>query len=208
MNMERQAAMEKLNDLVGREVHDLAKEYGVEVRGPKGGTNKGWAGQAFERYLGKQPDSHQEPDFMGSDGPWELKVIPLKYRKDGNLVFKETMAITMINKDQVGGNEFKDSHLLEKLNGIIVARIVGSSLVEPSYVHSANILELQGSLYEKVKKDYDDVRSCINDPNQGFDALTGKMGKYIQPRTKGAGHGSTSRAFYARKGFLAEFIRL
>ena len=114
----------------------------------------------------------------------------------------------MINKDQVGGNEFKDSHLLEKLNGIIVARIVGSSLVEPSYVHSANILELQGSLYEKVKKDYDDVRSCINDPNQGFDALTGKMGKYIQPRTKGAGHGSTSRAFYARKGFLAEFIQL
>jgi hypothetical protein len=34
------------------------------------------------------------------------------------------------------------------------------------------------------------------------------MGKYIQPRTKGAGHGSTSRAFYARPLFLKQFIKL
>jgi hypothetical protein len=38
--------------------------------------------------------------------------------------------------------------------------------------------------------------------------LSGKMGKYIQPRTKGSGHGSISRAFYARKSFLREFINL
>jgi len=30
----------------------------------------------------------------------------------------------------------------------------------------------------------------------------------IQPRTKGAGHGSTSRAFYARPKFLKEFIKI
>jgi len=33
---------------------------------------------------------------------------------------------------------------------------------------------------------------------QGFEALTGADGKWIQARTKGPGHGSVSRAFYAR----------
>jgi hypothetical protein len=40
----------------------------------------------------------------------------------------------------------------------------------------------------------------------GFELLTGKMGKYIQPRTKGSGHGSTSRAFYARTSFLKKLL--
>jgi hypothetical protein len=34
------------------------------------------------------------------------------------------------------------------------------------------------------------------------------MGKYIQPRTKGSGHGSTSRAFYARTSFLKKLLNL
>jgi hypothetical protein len=42
----------------------------------------------------------------------------------------------------------------------------------------------------------------------GFELLTGKMGKYIQPRTKGSGHGSTSRAFYARISFLKQLLNL
>jgi hypothetical protein len=46
------------------------------------------------------------------------------------------------------------------------------------------------------------------DPQQGFETLTGRMGKFIQPRTKGAGHGSTSRAFYARPLFLKQFISI
>ncbi len=32
------------------------------------------------------------------------------------------------------------------------------------------------------------------------------MGKLVQPRTKGQGHGSTSRAFYARTGFVAHIL--
>jgi len=32
------------------------------------------------------------------------------------------------------------------------------------------------------------------------------MGVLVQPRTKGPGHGSTSRAFYARKIFVAHIL--
>ncbi|MBC8141170.1 MAG: hypothetical protein H7Y38_06990 [Armatimonadetes bacterium] len=42
----------------------------------------------------------------------------------------------------------------------------------------------------------------------GFASLTGSMGVFVQPRTKGQGHGSTSRAFYARTGFVAHILRL
>ena len=69
-------------------------------------------------------------------------------------------------------------------------------------------MDLSGELYEAVRADYELVQDCLNDPKRGFSYLTGKMGVYVQPRTKGAGHGSTSRAFYARPLFLAEFINL
>jgi hypothetical protein len=49
---------------------------------------------------------------------------------------------------------------------------------------------------------------CCLKPRKGFDVLTGRMGYYIQPRTKGMGHGFTTRAFYARQRFLKKFIKL
>lgn len=58
--------------------------------------------------------------------------------------------------------------------------------------------------YQQVKADYAIVRKTIRD--EGFQALTGKMGILVQPRTKGPGHGSTSRAFYARKIFVAHIL--
>ena len=115
----------------------------------------------------------------------------------------------MIDRVNVCQKEFEDSHLLAKLKkAVVVARVVGDTVDDPSYIHSVVELNLQGELYDAVNADYDLVREVLLDPNRGFNALTGKMGVYIQPRTKGAGHGSTSRAFYARPKFLAEFIKL
>ncbi|MFZ0034550.1 MAG: MutH/Sau3AI family endonuclease [Sedimentisphaerales bacterium] len=159
----------------------------------------------FERHLQIPINSAQSPNF----GSWELKSIPLKYKKDEKLAFKETMAITMIDPVNVCEMEFEKSHLLAKLKKIVVvARTVGKNVDEPSYMHSVTGFDLSDELYNAVKADYDLVRNTLLDPDKGFNALTGKMGYYIQPRTKGAGHGSTSRAFYARPRFLAEFIKL
>jgi hypothetical protein len=119
------------------------------------------------------------------------------------------MAVTMIDAYQVARTPFEESHLLAKLRKAVrVARTVGNNVDEPTVAHSINTIDLDGELYEMVKNDYDLVRSCLNDKTRGFSQLTGKMGVYIQPRTKGAGHGSVSRAFYARPKFLAEFIKL
>lgn len=203
--MERKDALEKLQLIKDEDLHELAKKYGITVRKPDGKVNKGWAGHVCERHLGIPINSSQSPNF----GSWELKSIPIKRTRNGELKFKETMAITMIDAYQVERTSFEDSHLLAKLKkAVCVVRIVGDSVDDPSYIHSVNYINLKGQLYEDVKRDYELVQACLKDPNRGFEALTGKMGIYIQPRTKGKGHGSTTRAFYARKLFLEQFINL
>lgn len=197
--MNRSEAIRRLQRLKGKVLQDLAQEVGVYVRGPSGRVNKGWAGHAVERYLGLPLNSFQSPDF----GFWELKTVSLKYLKNNQLVFKETMAITMIDPDHVASNPFEESHLKMKLDKVVVmTRVVGEDVDAPSVFHSAFTLDLKGPIYDVVKEDYNEVRNCLNDSNRGFNALTGNMGTYVQPRTKGRGHGSTSRAFYARKEFL------
>jgi hypothetical protein len=56
----------------------------------------------------------------------------------------------------------------------------------------------------EIKADYDFIRNKLI--KEGFEALTGADGKWIQARTKGAGHGSTSRAFYARTGLVKKIF--
>ena len=203
--MERFEAVEKLKLLAGKNLHELAPEYGVTVVSADGYVNKGWAGHVLERYLGLPINSAQSPNF----GSWELKNIPVKRLKNGLLAFKETMAITMIDTYNVSRTPFEESHLLSKLKkAVVVVKIVGDNYAKPQFVHSVVTLDLDDYLYDAVRTDYELVRECINDPARGFSALTGKMGVYIQPRTKGAGHGSTSRAFYARPLFLSKFINL
>jgi DNA mismatch repair protein MutH len=200
--MERKEAIERLQKLIGKELHKLAKEFGVTIY-KNGRVNKGWAGHVFERHLELPINSAQSPNF----GSWELKSIPLKYLKNGNLVFKETMAITMIDPVNVKQKKFIDSHLFSKLKkALVVVRTVGKTVDDDSFIHSIVEFDLKNELYKAVEEDYNLVRDAII--GSGFNTLTGKMGKYIQPRTKGTGHGSITRAFYARKEFLKEFIKL
>ena len=202
--MERKEAVEKLNLLTGKELHKLAKNYNITIY-KNGRVNKGWAGHVFERYLELPLNSAQSPNF----GSWELKSIPLKKLKNGKWTVKETMAITMIDPINVMQKEFKDSHLLSKLKkAVIVVRTVGKDVDEPSYIHSILEFNLSGELYEIIENDYNLVRDTLLNNKNGLEMLTGKMGKYVQPRTKGRGHGSTTRAFYARTTFLKKLLSL
>ena len=199
--MERQEALLKLSELIGKDLRLLADKYEVTVF-KEGKRNKGWAGHVLERHLNLPINSSQSPNF----GSWELKIIPLKYLKSSKLTVKETMAITMIDSYNVKNTDFEDSHLLAKLRKLIVAaRIWESTEERRSILHNVTTFDLDDSaVYDQIKADYDLVRETIR--TTGFSTLTGRMGMYIQPRTKGTGHGSTTRAFYARTAFLKQFI--
>jgi len=114
------------------------------------------------------------------------------------------MAITMLDPYNIARTKFEDSHLLLKLRKqVIAARIWENQEETHSILYAVKMFDLNDpSIYEQVKQDYNLVRDTII--NQG--TLTGKMGVLIQPRTKGPGHGSTSRAFYARTSFLKKIF--
>lgn len=204
--MDREEALPKLRELKGIELHDLARKYEVTYRSASGRVNKGWAGHTVERYLGLPLNSSQSPNF----GSWELKVIPIKTLQNGKLQIKETMFITMIDPVNVKQTPFEKSHLYQKLRKIIlVSRIVGKSSDEDSFFHDVTEIDLENKdIFEVVKNDYELVREVLQKYDDGFERLTGSMGELIQPRTKGPGHGSKSRAFYARPQFLRLFINL
>ena len=201
--MEREEAIKRLKKLEGVDLRPLADKFDVTVW-VGGKKNKGWAGHVLERYLGLPINSAQSPNF----GSWELKIVPLKRDMNGKLRIKETMAITMIDPYNVNNTPFEQSHLLNKLRkAVICARIFESQEETRSLLFRVVTFDLDDpAIYDLVKKDYELVREVVR--RRGFEALTGKMGVLVQPRTKGPGHGSTSRAFYARKGFVERMLGL
>jgi hypothetical protein len=122
------------------------------------------------------------------------------------LKVKETMAITMIDPVEVAAKEFKDSHLFAKLERmVVVARVFESKAETQSLCHLVTGFDLGNEeLYRQIKADYDLIRDTIC--TKGFDHLSGSMGLLVQPRTKGPGHGSSSRAFYARAGLVTKIL--
>jgi DNA mismatch repair protein MutH len=202
-SLERKEAMRRINLIVGKDLRAMADEYKIAVwRNSR--ENKGWAGQVIERYLGLPQNSRQAPDF----GDWELKVVPLRKDASGNLRVKESMAITMLEPAEVVANNFEDSHLYDKLRSMVVVSRVWESKEElHSILHAAAEFDLDNpEIRKQVLSDYESIRAQVRE--RGIDSITGDLGKLVQARTKGPGHGSTSRAFYARPIFVAHILNL
>ncbi len=196
--MNKKEAFDKLKLLNGVDIRSLAEEYEVTInKGNK--TNKGWFGHVIERYLGLPINSAQSPNF----GSWELKTTTLKILKNGLITPKETLAITMIDPFNVKNTTFEESHLLSKLKKMLICLRIdiknNSKLVD---VISFDLDDRK--MLHQIKEDYEKIRERI--ANSGFESLTGKMGIIVQPRTKGAGHGSKTRAFYIRRPALKNII--
>lgn len=121
------------------------------------------------------------------------------------------MAITMINAANVADTDFEASRLYEKLKRLIIC---GREFIDRNEssapLMSVDKLDFDDSedigLLDQIRQDYIYIRNMII--TQGFQSLSGKMGIMVQPRTKGPGHGSTSRAFYARTICLKRLLKL
>lgn len=106
-------------------------------------------------------------------------------------------------------HSFFESHCWAKLKTIVFCAVQwdgknakGAKLLS---VASLDFAE-DDELIKEIKADYNFIRNKLI--TQGFEALTGKDGKWIQARTKGAGHGSTSRAFYARTNLVKKIFEI
>ncbi|MYA68705.1 hypothetical protein F4009_21095 [Candidatus Poribacteria bacterium] len=201
--MERPEAIHRLTDIINQDLRPLAGQYKVPVFFEENGSkNNIWVSQVLEWHLGVYPNSSRSPSFWS----WELKVIPLKCLKNGNLTVPRAMFITTIDTYYLKRTDFEASYLHSMLRQIIVAaRIWESKQEERSILHSVTTFDLDDpEVYRQIKEDYDLVRETIQ--TQGFSAVHGKMGVYIQPKAIVPGHEMDSIAFYVRTDFLKKII--
>ncbi len=197
----RAVAIKNLKKYIGQDLRKLALEHGITTY-ETGKQNKGWKGLVLERLAGLQTNISKAPNGL----TYELKSVAFRY-VGKELVPKETMAITMINPAELKAHSFFESHVWAKLKTIVFCAVMwhgkNSEKAELLKVTSLDFSETD-ELIQEIKADYDFIRHKL--VTKGFKSLTGKDGKWIQARTKGAGHGSTSRAFYARTKFVKKIF--
>ena len=199
----RATAIKNLKKHIGQDLRKLALEHGITTY-ETGKQNKGWKGLILERLAGLETNVSKAPNGL----TYELKSVSFHYVKN-ELVPKETMAITMINPEELKAHSFFESHVWAKLKTIVFCAVMwhgkNSEKAELLKVTSLDFSKTD-ELIQEVKADYDFIRHKLI--TKGFKSLTGKDGKWIQARTKGAGHGSTSRAFYARTKFVKKIFEI
>ena len=199
----RATAIKNLEKYIGQDLAKLAKKFNITTY-KNGKQNKGWKGLVLERLAGLDINISKAPNGLF----YELKSVSF-YDVKGKLEPKETMAITMINPQELKENDFFESHCWSKLKSMIFCAVMwhgkNSRKAELLAVGSLDFLK-EDDLIKEIKADYDFIRNKLI--KQGFEKLTGKDGKWIQARTKGAGHGSTSRAFYARKALVKRIFEM
>lgn len=190
----RVKALTNLKKYLGRDLYELALDFSITMYKDEK-QNKGWKGLVLERCAGLDNNNISAPNGIG----FELKSVSF-INKNEKMTAAETMAITMINQEKLKKEDFFKSGLWEKLKSLVfcAVQVKGKKDKNPIFVAVTSFdFQEDENLIKEIKADYDFIRNKLI--KEGFDALTGKDGKWIQARTKGAGHGSTSRAFYAKK---------
>jgi hypothetical protein len=174
----------------------LNKEYTLPIT-----KNKGLPGLFLEELL---DIPHTQNCLDCSDG--ELKLFPVKKLKKGTLVPKESIAITMLSTDDLRTTDFKSSKCYKKISRVLIVPYYRTSdtiqFMTPKIIDKecADCLEI----YKIFESDYNKIRAKYLEDG----TLSSSTGSLIQNRTKGAGHGSTSRAFYLRPDFMKRYIPL
>ena len=197
----RITAIKNLKKYLGQDLRKLALEHGITTY-ETGKQNKGWKGLVLERLAGLQTNISKAPNGLS----WELKSVSFHEVK-GQLAPKETMAITMINPEELKAHSFFESHCWAKLKAIVFCAVEwnGKNAENGKLLKVASLdFAEDDELIQEIKADYDFIRNKL--VTQGFEALTGVDGKWIQARTKGPGHGSISRAFYARTAVVKKIF--
>jgi len=166
-------------------------------------ANKGLPGLLLENFVGI-PSSSACLDCR--DG--ELKLYPVKRLKRngksniaGDLVPKETVAITMTKPETLVVTPWNYSRVKKKIEQILfVAYLREEDYITIPYMHYMSIYNPHHhELYKTFARDY----YMIKEHYRMNGTISGDIGKYIQYRTKGRGGSAPkTRAFYFRTNVM------
>ena len=179
-------------------LHDVATAVArlEAVHCPKT-SNKGIVGLLTETLTGI-PTSSAHLDCM--DG--EVKVFPLKRLTSGTLVPKETIAVTMLNKESLRDQDtFERSTCGTKMKRVLYIPYLREGDMVRFF--PATDMTLPSEVSALLAADY----AAIRDRFLADGTFSSRTGVYLQNRTKGAGRGAPkTRAFYLRTQFITKYI--
>jgi DNA mismatch repair protein MutH len=163
--------------------------------------NKGKLGLWVELQVGLTNNSKHTDCIDG-----ELKTFPLKTLKNGTIVPKETIAITMINRQDIISNEFENSLVYTKIRRTLFLPFLRNKDNVTFYPSILININENSILFNQLKQEYNNVRNVL---------LNGKelnsRGNFIQTRTKGSKTSKASkkpktRAWYFKTKFIKEYL--
>ena len=160
--------------------------------------NKGTTGILFEELAGIKKSSDCLDCEDGEIKTYPLKIINTKNKINDKRKYipTETIAITMIDKNKILNEEWKESRLYKKIKNIL---FIGYER-EDNYIIFKRIQLMNENekrhkeLYKIFENDYNLIQKSYQENN-----VNGSIGKLIQSRTKGkGGKAKKTRAFYFR----------
>ena len=145
--------------LIGKTFYDILREYFKDNELELEKTlnkNKGKLGNLIEEYyFYYKPNSNPNPDFLKANT--ELKVTPYIKNKNGELKAKERLVIGMIPNDNPIETDFEKSHVLEKLQ-LILLILYFHDKNKDKLDYSIDFVKLFSILGESCKKDLEIIK--------------------------------------------------
>src|SRR4030043_96066 len=163
----RAIAIKNLKKYIGQDLRKLALEHGITTY-ETGKQNKGWKGLVLERLAGLETNVSKAPNGLS----YELKSVSFHSVKN-KLVPKETMAITMINPEELKKHSFFESHCWSKLKSIVFCAVMwhGKNSDSGELLKVASLDFSEGDeLIKEIKTDYDFIQAKLI--KHGFKSLT------------------------------------
>ena len=146
---------------------------------------KGAFGNAVEEYyFHYAPNSDSAPDF--SEAGLELKCTPLKRTTKGDLVAKERLVLSMIDYMSVVNETFETSHLMEKIDNILLISYLWEKDVDllDYKVVLADVWSIPPEDVPQIKADWETV---VNKVRSGHaEDISGSDTAYLEACTKSA----------------------
>jgi len=116
---------------------------------------------------------------------------------------KQTIAITMLSKDELCTSDFISSKLYTKMNKMMYVPYYreGNTItyMNPTIIDLS--LPEYTDLFHQLESDYQSIKTLFLEEGR----LESRRGIFLQNRTKGKKN-STSRAFYLRPLFMKNFV--
>lgn len=182
--------MRRCRALAGRSLGQVAADADIALPTSRA-SDKGWAGQLIERYLGASAASQPEPDFLSLG--IELKTIPVnRHGRAGESTF-----VCMAPLNAASGLRWHDCTVRRKLKRVLWVPLEADPEIPPRHSRVGNAFLWSPSPQQArvLEQDWRELMDVLSFGE--FDQVNARQGEYLQVRPKAASAASLARATLA-----------